>query len=248
MVATLTDKIGTEAEEIKDKVSVMKLYNKVPRVFESEVIVRLPYCNAGTIQFNSGMDNSTMRTNSIYDPDVSGDFGDLQPLGRDFWSSAYNYYKVLKSHFRVDIMDLSNYNTQSINPNSEAFPSTVGGLLNITGTIPSTHTQWLMGEKAGNSNRQQLFTRPVECCIHQGTQQIKTIEMEWNPTLFETSIIDQSTKDTWTPVGSNPDNVEWFNIVVNNPSATVRRFYVRIQVEYMVAFKQVNEALLNTIN
>lgn len=248
MVATLTDKIGTEAEEIKDKVAVMKMYDAVPRVFENEVIVRLPFCNAGTVAYVSGVDASQFRINSIYDPDYTNEFGDHQPLGRDTWAGIYNYYKVIKTNVRVDIMDLTNYNTQSTTLSTIAIPSLVGGMLDINGGVPTSVTKWLMAEKAGNSNRTQVFTRPTELTTHQGTQRVIDFEMSWNPTLFETSVIDQSFKDTWTAVGSNPDNTEWFSIIVHNPSTDARNYYVRMQMEFLVAFKQVNQTLLQSVN
>lgn len=250
MVATLTDKIGTEVEEIRDKLVVSSLYNKVPRVFENEVVVRLPYCYYSTYDIDPGFESGQFKVNSIYDPDLSNTFGNGQPLGRDTWANIYNYYKVLKTHIKIECGDLSVYNTNGLATGVNATPSMWGGMLDITANPPGSLSQWMNAERAGNSNRQQIFTRPQLSHVIQGCGGDRSIsyEMDWNPTLFETSILDQSSKDTWTPVGSDPDNLEYFSAISFNPSNTARNVYYKIQIEFLVAFKQVNRTLLNTTN
>jgi hypothetical protein len=246
-----TDRVGTETQEVSDQVAVLKLYDEVPRIFSEEVIVRLPYAHYGTASVDGLTSPNAYRqwkVNSIYDPDLSNTGGNFQPLGRDTWAGIYNYYKVLKTKIRVRYFEAD---TASLSDNSSRYASLHGGLINLNASPPASDNLWLMASHAGNSNLQQVFT-DVEMYNPNGSRDIayKEYNMEWDPTLLQSAIIDQSAKDTWTPVGSDPDNLEYFSQLVYNPNNTItpRRIVYITEITFMVAFKQVNVNLYNTLN
>lgn len=247
-----TDRIGTETEDIGDKVTVMKLYDRVPNMFQNEFIVKLPYCYYGTSIISGGSSPQAYqqwKVNSIWDPDLSGGAGNYQPMGRDTWAAIYNYYKVLKVKIRVRYYDPTISDTTD---NNTRYASLHGGVLNLNAGVPPSENLWLMASHAGASNRQEIFTN-VEMVNCNASRDVALHEyhMEWDPTLLESAILDQSAKDTWTPVGSDPDALEYFSQLTHNPNTAVqgsRRIIWITELIYMVSFKQVNANLYDTIN
>ena len=252
MTVSHSDRIGTEAEKVSDRVGVMKLYDQVPKAYQNEIIVRLPYCYHSSLNISQGMTANQYKVNSIYDPDLTGVSGNFQPTGRDTWAGIYNYYKVLETKiwYQFGLLQTIGGQTDYLNAGADGLPVMVGGMLDITANPPSGYVQWLNAAELGQANRQQIFS-PIEFVSPlAGQNKICDISMSWNPTLFETAILDQSTKDTWTPVGSDPDALEYFSALVqhNGQVASGKGSWFRVHIEYMVSFKQVNRTLLNTLN
>ena len=171
-----------------------------------------------------------------------------QPLGRDTWAGIYNYYKVLESKITVEITELTHDTTGGTT--SLVYPSLHGGMMDISATPPTAINVWLNAALAGRSNEQQIFT-PIISSNVIGSRDRGEVKysMTWKPSMFDTAVIDSSTKDTWTPVGQDPDDLNYFTQIAYNPQGAGSRSYVyRTQIEYLVAFKQVNRNLLNTPN
>lgn len=247
-MASLTDRVGTVGENKNDDNTVDKLWATVSTAYEPEKIIKLPiaYYAAGTVAANTVSAYQQWKVNSIYDPDLTG--GGFQPLGRDTWSAIYNYYKVLKTVCEVEIMELTSDSTGGTT--STVYPSVHGGSLDITANSPSSITLWINGAMASNANKQQIFTKPipVEIINGRGNGNHK-YTMTWDQTCLDTAVLDSSTKDTWTPIGSDPDNLEYFNQIAYNPQAVGSRTYIYIaRLTYLVAFKQINRTLLMTTN
>lgn len=249
MVATLTDKIGTEAETINDKMQIMQLSKQVSNAFDGEYVTNLHYCYYAATSALIGINGIAYSMNSIYDPDIDNGSGNFQPIGRDTWASIYNYYKVVKSKvwFQWGMNSVMG-NTDNMNAGADALPCLVGGMLDISAQEPLTMISWLNAAELGSTNRQQSFSPIKHIDINTNGSNTSQVNMEWNPTLFESAIIDQSAKDTWTPVGSNPDNPEYFVAIMYNPGLNTKHFWYRVHIEYTVAFKQVNRTILNSTN
>lgn len=247
MAVTFVDKVGTETEERNDKKTVQAIANSVPDAFDGEKIVNLHYVYFGTYNALIGVNGIAFATNSIYDPDVDNLSGNFQPTGRDFWASLYNYYKVIntKIYFQFGC-NAKMGNADSMNLGSDALPLLVGGMLDISAQEPLTLSSWLNAAEIKTGNNQQIFT-PISTVAIDPTAQT-SYTMNWTPGLFDGAVLNQSVTDTWTPVGSNPDGVEYFLAIVNNPGANTKNCWYRIHLEYTVAFKQVNRTILNTIN
>ena len=251
-IPNFTDNIGTESEEIGDKVAVLKLYDQVPRIFSEEVIVRLPYSWYGTSTIPGSSSPSAYqqwKCNSIFDPDLTGGGGNSQPLGRDVWAGIYNYYKVLKTKIRVRTYDTSIANTTD---DATRYASFHGGVINLNASPPASDVLWLMASHAGASNLQNVFT-DVHLYNPIASRSGPMIEysMEWDPSLLQSALLDQSTKDTWTPVGADPDALEYMSQLSYNPNSGAlggRRIVWLTDIEFMVSFKQVKASLYDTLN
>jgi len=251
MTVSHTDRVGTEAEKVSDRIGVLKLYDQVPKAYQNEMIVRLPYCYHSSYSLAQGLTANQFKVNSIFDPDLTGISGNYQPTGRDTWAAIYNYYKVLevKIYYQFGLNQIVGAQTDYLNGGADSLPVLVGGMLDLTANPPPSMTSWLCAAELGQANRQQIFSPISLVSPIVGDVRRAEVRMDWNPTLFETAILDQSTKDTWTPVGSDPDNLEYFSFLMqhNGPNNSKGTWF-RLHIEYMVSFKQVNRSLLNTLN
>ena len=251
MVATLTDRIGTETESIQDKMQIMQLSKQIGNAFAGEYMTNLHYCYYNGSNVAPGMAEIGFKINSIFDPDLDNISGNFQPIGRDTWASIYNYYKVVHTKVWVQVGTTQTVgNTDSLDHGANAYPMLIGGMIDLTAAGPSTQNNWLNSAELGRTNRQQIFSPVSHLSGIIGEPKSTTFEMQWDPTLLESAILDQSTKDTWTPVGADPYNLEYFTILLSNPSTGVnnRGIWYRIHLEYTVSFKQVNRTILSTLN
>lgn len=247
--ASIQDRYGTESEKPDDSQKLQTIWKFSPSAYENEKIVMLPYA-----QYSASLDAGGFmgafqqyKINSVYDPDLSG--AGSQPLGRDTWSGIYNYYKVLETHVKVYCNEVTNV-TNSVQ-DSIAWPSLYGWMADITANPPSTIETWIMTAMAGDMNKQQKFGPILKWDQVNGRGQKPLImEYHWDASQFDTSIID-NTKNEWTPVGSDPANINYFSLLHANPGPATggaRRVVFHTEIQYLVAFKQVNRTLLNTVN
>lgn len=243
--ASIQDRYGTESEKEQDNKVVDTLWKFSPTSYDNEKIVVLPYAHYQTLGYSSGVTAPyQFNINSIYDPDLTG--GGFQPLGRDTWTSIYNYYKVLEAHVKVSLVEQTDDSTGTTGSNS--MPSLHTFMADITATPPATLSQLIMAVMASKNNKQQKFGNiQVSDVINgRGSKTIK-YEYHWDASQFDTSIIDNA-KNEWTPVSSNPANLNYFSLISYNPQASSRTATLYIEIEYLTAFKQINRTLLNTVN
>jgi hypothetical protein len=126
-------------------------------------------------------------------------------------------------------------------------PTYVGGLMDITANPPTTFTGW-QEAKSVTSNSQQRFSK-IQRLFHvasRGPAEV-SYNMKWEPNMFDTAVLNPSITDTWTPVGSDPDDLNYFS-TLSFTSNTYRNvgFQVEVKLMYLVAFKNVNRSLLST--
>jgi hypothetical protein len=247
--ASIQDRYGTEAEKEDDSRKLKTIWKFSPSAYENEKIVMLPYAQYSAVLNSGGYIGAYQqyKINSIYDPDLTA--AGNQPLGRDTYAGIYNYYKVLETHIKVYVTECANV-TSSVQDNT-AYPSIHGWMADITANPPGSIDQWLMTSMAGDMNKQQKFGPLLKYEQVNGRgQRPLTLEYHWDASQFDTSIID-NTKNEWTAVGSDPANINYFSLLHFNPgpaSGGSRRVVWHAELQYLVAFKQVNRALLNTVN
>lgn len=258
-MASLSERVGTDAEHAGDQQKLKTLWKYAPTAYSGEHIVELPYVfyNRGTITVAPNPIGVTtlnqFKLNSIFDPDLTGSGN--QPLGRDTYANIYDYYKVLETHVEVEIIDLTSRPGVTGSAPDGQYPSILGWMADITATPPASIITWLHAAEAGPMNKQQIFSRPTQMNVITGfNSNNKTYRSSyhWNAEDFDTAIIDGATKNTWTPVSSDPSNLNYFSLLASNPETTAsgatRNFSVIVKMKYLVAFKTVNRTLLNTIN
>lgn len=246
--ASIQDRYGTEAEDKNDNKIINTIWKYSPTSYDNEKIVELPYfhCSYATIAGATGcVAWQQYKINSIYDPDLTG--GGNQPLGRDTWASIYNYYKVLETHVKVTVSELSYATT----PNAfNSMPTHHGWMADITASPPGNLAQWGFNSISNNNNKQQKFSPILTYDVMAGRgQKPITYEYHWDASQFDTSIIDNA-KNEWCAVSGDPANINYFSCLAGaqNSAGDSRTIYFKAEIRYLVAFKQINRTLMNTLN
>ena len=248
------DKNATDASDSSDQAIIASLFDRTFVSYPPEMVVKMPYYFSTNYSQAPGIiaTGNQFKVNSIYDPDLTG-IGH-QPLGRDTWAGIYDYYKVLET--RVHVTMTSNlYQTEFNsagggidNGASTIFaPTYIGGLMDITANPPSSFTGW-QEAKSVTTNSQQRFSE-IQRLFHvasRGQAQV-SYSMKWEPSMFDTAVLNPASTDSWTPVGSDPDNLNYFSTLsfTSNTARTVG-FQIEVKLMYLVAFKNVNRTLLST--
>lgn len=255
------DKAGTEASDIEHQALIASLWDRTFVAYAPEIVVRLPYYFQAhqSIGSNTLATINQFRINSLWDPDLTG-VGN-QPTGRDTWANIYDYYKVLETRIHVRLTS-TQYATGTVAQTaagtltdgnagpSYLAPTYVGGMMDITANPPTTLTSWQQATVI-TGNSQQRFT-PIQILERIGSRKNTTVHyhMTWVPEMFDSAVINNSTQDTWTAIQNNPSNVNYFSAIVYNSNAGTNgvQFSAEVKVEFLAAFKNVNRALLNTVN
>jgi len=246
-MASIQERYGTETEQVGDDNKIQSIWNRAPSAYEGEKIIVLPYAHYIAPACAVGVTAPQQyKINSIYDPDLTASGN--QPLGRDTWVSIYNYYKVLETHIKMTVTELTNDSTGATTANQ--YPSLIGWMADLSAAPPASVDGWLMASMASNTNQQQIFS-PIRISdvINGRGSKSHTFTYKWDASQFDTSIID-NTKNEWVPVGSDPAIQNYFSLVYRNPNtlSAVRNITIHTEIRYLVAFKQINRSLLNTVN
>jgi len=245
--AQIQERYGTEAEQFGDDKKIASIWRRTPTAFEGEKIIELPYTHYITLAAAVGVTAPQQyKINSIYDPDLSG--AGNQPLGRDLWAGVYNYYKVLETYVTMEVLELTDDSTGGVGNNQK--PSIIGLMCDLTANPPTDLGAWINASMVSKTNEQQYFNMPITSDIINGRgSKTHLMTYKWDASQFDTSIID-NTKNEWTAVGSDPANLNFMSFLYYNPNSlsATRTVILRTQVRYLVAFKQVNRTLMNTIN
>lgn len=255
------DASATNAETDQNKALVLSLWDRTFCGYPAEMVVKLPYyflANA-TLAYNTLGTTNQFKVNSIYDFDLTG--GGHQPLGRDTWTNIYDYYKVLETRLHVthhsqsyitgtQAQTVAGTLTDGNSGSNYMAPTFVGGMLDITANPPTTLTSWQEATMV-SSNSQQRFSS-IKILERIGSRKGTTqhFSMTWTPGMFDTGVLFGATENTWTPVGSDPANLNYFSDVIYNSNAANNTIAYTLQVkaEMLVAFKNVNRTLQNTTN
>lgn len=246
-MAQIQERYGTETEEFGDKKKIQSIWNRAPSAYEGEKIIVLPYAQSISPTCAVGVTApQQFKINSIFDPDLTG--AGNQPLGRDTWASIYNFYKVLETYVKISVTEIVDDSTGA--QTNDQLPSLVGWMMDLTANPPSNLNTWLMTSMASSTNQQQVFSEiRVSDIINGRGSKTNVFKYKWDASQMDTSIIDNS-KDEWTPVGNDPEVQNYFSLLYNNPNALSagRVIYIHTEIQYLVAFKQINRSLLNTVN
>lgn len=249
------DQVGTEAEGGNPS---GWLWDTTFTSYPPDMVIKMPYFEI----FSTSIANGTLaaayqfKVNSIFDPYLTG--GGHQPLGRDTWAAIYNYYKVLET--RISVIVTSNQilnnqfsrTTDAVATDSTSTGTTIqgtvhGGLLDITANPPSTYTKWREVSQV-SANQQERFSNIQKLFPTTRGNSVIKYDMTWKPDMFDTAVLNQSVIDAWTPVGSDPDGLNYFSTLVYNPNSATAYYNIEINVTQLVAFKQVNRTLIHTTN
>ena len=177
-----------------------------PAPFPTRMVAKLRYCETITLSSSLlSIQNANFACNSIYDPNLSG--SGHQPYGHDTYSNIYNQYTVLASTLKMTVV--------RANDSSRALTYGVGIEDSISSSL--ANTTWA--------------ERPTYkiACGNQGNASSKPLYCTWDrkkrfpsPDVYRTLS---------APFGSNPSEIEIFNIFVEDPSGTNLGSSVNVLIE-----------------
>lgn len=253
------DKVGTDGNDNQNEQIINSLWDRTFVSYAPEMIVKLPYyfvANYTQIPGSSPQASNQFKVNSLYDPDLTG--VGHQALGRDTWAGIYDYYKILET--RIHTVHRMNQNiTGTVNKTADGVvtdsagssyysPLFVGGLLDITANPPSSLTVWKEASHV-TSNSQERFTKIQTISGMVGRKYEAHHTMVWKPEMFDTAVINDATQNTWTPVGSDPANLNYYSdLIYNSAGGLTVAYQVEVEMTFLVAFKNVNRNLMHTTN
>ena len=177
-----------------------------PAPFPTRMVAKLRYCETITLSSSLlSIQNANFACNSIYDPNLSG--SGHQPYGHDTYSNIYNQYTVLASTLKMTVV--------RANDSSRALTYGVG----IEDSVSTSLANTVWAERP---------TYKV-ACGNQGNASSKPLYITWNrkkrfpsPDVYRTLS---------APFGTNPSEIEIFNLFVEDPSGTNISTGVNVLVE-----------------
>lgn len=247
------DAVGTAAVTNKEQTVVEKLWLSTFVAYPPEMVIKMPYFFANNYTVAPGVFGTSQqfKVNSLWDPDLTG--VGHQPLGRDTWTSIYDYYKVLKC--KVEVVQSSNFYQTGITAGADAAagtnfaPTFIGGVMDITANPPNSLTVWKEA-RAVTANSQERFS-PIQRMFHVGSRgdAVISYEMDWTPDMFDTGVLNTATENVWTPVGADPADLNYFTTIAYNSASGVTIGYnLEVRLTMLVAFKNVNRTLTHQTN
>jgi len=257
------DKNATDGSDRSDQALVASLWDRTFCSYPPEMVIKLPYYFQNHyVQDNDISSPNQFRVNSLFDFDLTGTGN--QPLGRDTWAAIYDYYKVIEVRLHATFVSTQHITGTTAQTTVGALtdgnwgaavmaPAYVGGMLDIVADPPDSLTAWQHATMV-TPNSTQRFT-PIQRLGKIASRPNTTLhyQMTWTPDMFDTAVLNDATQNTWTPVGSNPANVNYFTPIVynsNSANGTNNKLHYsfELKTEMLVAFKNVTRSLLNTVN
>jgi len=191
-----------------------------PKPFPVRMLATLRYVETLTLtQATIATTNWCFCANGIYDPNLSG--GGHQPYGHDTYSGIYNQYTVLKSKIKITPTG----RTASSGNNAIHFgvgieDSTVSGAPNDTWAERPTYS--VVGSFRGDGSS-------------------KSLTKTWDRN--KRFPHEDTYRALSAPFGSNPSEIEVFNIVVQNADYTnaLSTVYMLVEIEYTVEMYELQD-------
>ena len=221
----------------------------IPHGYNNNYTVRLTYADSFNVALTNagGGEEWAFRTNSIYDPDYTGN--GHQPLMRDLWASQYDYYTVLACHYHIELYNCA---VDTITATATgSFAQRVGAI--TANLLPSTNLTDIANVGGGypypSSEMKNVQTKVI------WPENWVTFEGTLTPGDFIVDAKDADDDTTWTAVGSNPAVPRYLGIGLNafNSStfsgqnkAVYSNIQIFVKLQYDVQFTQLNQSLRST--
>jgi hypothetical protein len=268
---------GRDGENVaQQKAAAAALWNRAPRIYDDEIIVRMPFIiplestASGTGMLYTANTNlaaagppivpnvnyyngGSLVLNDIFSPYASNTA--LKPHGYGWYSQLYNYYQVLECRWNIRISKLCpniNENTGTKNYPLAVF-CTVGD--NTNPVFNNDRACWEVGHNNGAS-KSLIVHGPRWISNDYARSPDSTGGSEdfggsWTPAMFD----DLQTNITFQPmtaVGAQPNWKNYLNLgfINYNPtaSAAASLWVVNVHYEYLVHFKKINLTKYGNLN
>lgn len=182
----------------------------MPRPFPVRTIAKLKYATIVPLLSSlTPIANYLFSCNSIYDPDTTGT--GHQPYGHDTYATIYNQYTVLYSIITVQV---------SMGNSANSYTWGVGIEDANIGTVNTVDT-W-MERPTYKSNLQTA----------RDAYNSQVIRLKWDR--MKRFPHEDVYRGLSAPFGSSPTESEFFNVIIQSPSATgaLGQFYATVTIDY----------------
>jgi len=218
----------------------------VPHCYNNNYTVRLTYADNYRHDVNYGnIGKQVFRTNSIFDPDLTGT--GHQPLFRDLWASQYDYYTVLSCEYELHFY---NGGVSTLTYTSVGTASQRLGAVQVH-TLPTTNvddyvTTSAVYPIAEMKNVTTNFLIPEDTICVRGTL---------TPGDYMVDAKDADSDNTWVAQGSNPGVPRYFGYIITaaqwaaiagQSSTPFYAIQVYAKLHYTVQFTQIAPSLRQT--
>jgi len=235
------------------KALASSLWPRAPRIYDDEIIVRLPRVTTSA-KTTSNADTSPtvfvqVRLNDAYKPDNASA---IQCKGMAHYTNIYKYYQVLETRVTFDIEMLAPTVTATGTQTyiTTDLPILFGTFMSANGqnNTPATFDLWKSVALSNPCPKTNIFSNVVELAQHGGMQHQQTrhqFHIKWTPAQFDDLEID-ITRQALTSTTASPNWVNWGELMWANPNSsnttTLPGFQVITRVEQLVHFKRINTA------
>ena len=186
-----------------------------PQPFPIRMVATLRYCETISVTNSlTTISNFNIACNSIYDPNLSGT--GHQPYGHDTYANIYNQYTVLRSRIKVSVA-----------------PGTIQTWgIGIEDTVTSAGSLDSWAERP---------TYTVHGCTNNNNPINTPIVKTWDR--MKRFPHEDLYRTVSAPFGSNPAEIEVYNVVVQDSqgSASLGTKYFFVEVEYTCEFYELKD-------
>jgi len=215
----------------------------VPHCYNNNYTVKLSYADnfRHEVSYSSSA-RQVFRTNSIFDPDLTGT--GHQPMFRDLWSSMYDYYTVLSCEYEIYFYNAC---ADTITWTAIGTHAQRMGAVQVTTLATTDSSDYVTFNTvfpiAEMKNTSTNFLPPEDTIMVKGVL---------TPGDFIVDAKDQDADNTWVANGSNPGVPRFFGYVITSaqwaaitgqskvPFSVIQTF---VKLNYTVQFTQVNPSL-----
>lgn len=264
---------GRDAEgSAQQKALAASLWNRAPRIYDDEIIVRLPLVatctdSGGALIFYPGLatagppltvnigtlSGARVQLNNIYTP-LPADTAQ-RPRGYAWYSQLYNYYQVLETRWHYQVIAMTD-TLSTTSPATTDIPLVVYAQVSDNSHTGVSNERQLFELGASNGADKSLVVHnPLRISFHNGmTGTVKnTVDFSgtWTPAKFDDLQID-ITRQPMTAIGSAPNWINYLDLGYcnyNSAAPTNNQYYMyKIHLEFLVHFKKVNMTKYLTSN
>lgn len=241
-----------QEDEKSQKMVAASLWHKAPRIFDDEIIVRLPLGTSNANSFGSTaaptfFTYGAIRLNDAYKP-----LGWTSTQGKGFYwySQLYAYYQVLECRVTYDIIFItpttSVFATSNTNALTADLPIEVGYQLSAAGqeVAPTNVGQWRGLAINNPAAKTTIFSNIQEMPLHLNMNQSSRVQLSytWTPAMFDDLEVD-ITRQPLTAIGGSPNWLNYGDLLLANANTVFPTIspvaQVILRMEQLVHFKKI---------
>lgn len=198
--------------------------------------IKLPYATVRNFSAGSGITKFAhqFRLNSIFDVDVTSP-GNQQPQGRDLWTQIYQYYRVIRSDWKITYF---NNNTQQDRDSRL--------LVGFQWAEEEAASSQFATDKIAKicSKRSRQIPLLGKNCDQGGN--VVTLQYSYDEASFDHHINENQKNTIWTAIGQSPALQRTLQIDLHNMQDAAQKLdaTILVEVQYTVQFREAANSLI----